>query len=197
MGTEKGYALLSVSDALFYCPCCVMEQQNNAIIALQDTVKSLTTQLSELQAKCAQQSPSTAEQPSDTTEQTWTAVVKEGKGPQSNSRGKGKGKGLTNRSGGRKEENAPNRSSPTQTGKGDNGNHNAEQECDPIENGSSSSDEASQESSPITPATNTREGACQGEEKSVGDSESCQCCYSKEHHLPADGICVGQSASQT
>ena len=101
--TKQRYALLSVSDAPFYCPCCVMEQQNNAIIALQETVKSLTTQLSELQAKCAEQSPCTAEQPSDPTEQPWTAVVKEGQWPQcqvaSSSRRKGKGKGHTNRSG--------------------------------------------------------------------------------------------------
>ena len=153
--TKQRYALLSVSDAPFYCPCCVMEQQNKAIIALQDTVKTLTTQLSELQGKCAEHSPSTAEQPSDTTEQPWTTVVKEGKGPRSqvasNSRGKGKGKGLTIRSGGRKEENALNHSSPTQTGKGDNDNNDTEQERDPIENGSSSSDQSYQESSPIRP----------------------------------------------
>ena len=198
--TKQRYTHLSVSDAPFYCLCCVMEQQNNAITALQDTVKTLTTQLSELQAKCAEQSPSTAEQPSDTAEQPWTAVVKEGKGPRSegasNNKGNGNGKGHTIRSGSRKEEtDAPNRSSPTQTGKRDNSNRDAVQECDHIENGSSSS---SQESSPIhAPTRNTREGACQGEEKSVGHSESCQCCYSKEHHLPADGICIGQSASQT
>ena len=81
-----------------------MEQQNNAIIALQDTVKTLTIQLSELQANCAEQPHSTAKQPSDTTEQPWTVVVKEGKGPRSqvasNSRGKGKGKGHTISNGG-------------------------------------------------------------------------------------------------
>ena len=152
--TKQRYALLSGSDAPFYCPCCVMEQQNNAIIALQDTVKTLTTQLSELQAKCAEQPHSTAEQPSDTTEQPWTVVVKEGKGPRShvasnNSRGKGKGKGHTISSGGRKKENAPNRSGPTQTGKGNNGNCDTEKECDPIENSSFSDGETSQEGSPI------------------------------------------------
>ena len=96
---KQRYALLSVSDAPFYCPCCTMEQQNNAIIALQDTVKTLTTQLSELQAKFAEQPHSTTEQPSDATEQPWTVVVKKGKGPRSqvasSSRGKGKGKGHT------------------------------------------------------------------------------------------------------
>ena len=132
--TKQRYALLSVSDAPFYCPCCMMEQQNNASIALQDTVKTHTTHLSELQAKCAEQSPSTAEQPSDSADQPWTAMVKEGKEPwnqvASNSRGKDKGRGCTIGSGGRKEENAPNRSSPTQTDKGDDGNHNAERECE-------------------------------------------------------------------
>ena len=100
--------------------------------------------MSELQAKCAEQSPSTAEQPPDTSEQPWTAVVKEGKGPQSqvasNSRGKGIGKGHTIKNVGRKEENAPSRSSLTQTGKGDNSNRDTEQEHDSIENSSSSSD---------------------------------------------------------
>ena len=92
--TKQRYALLSVSGGSFYCPCCVIEQQNNAIIALQDTIKTFTMQLSELEEKCTEQSPSTAEHPSDTAEQPWTAVIK--KGPQSqvarDSRGKGKGK---------------------------------------------------------------------------------------------------------
>ena len=102
--TKKRYALLSVSDAPFYCPCCVIEQQNRVIAALQNTVKTLATQLTELQAKCTEQSsnspeqPSdTTEQPTDTTEQPWTMVVKKGKGPVnqlvSNGMGKGKGKG--------------------------------------------------------------------------------------------------------
>ncbi len=102
--SKERYALLSVSDAPFFCPCCVMEHQNRAIVALQDTVKTLATQLSELQVKCNEVLPLAA-QPTDATEQSsdssdsaeqpWTVV--KGKGTWSkvvsNKKGKGKGKG--------------------------------------------------------------------------------------------------------
>ena len=61
--TKKRYALLSVSDAPFYCPCCMTEQQNRVIAALQNTVKTLATQLTELQAKCTEQSSNRAVAP--------------------------------------------------------------------------------------------------------------------------------------
>ena len=44
-----------------------VEQQNRIIAALQGTVKTLATQLTELQAKCTQQSFNSPEKSSDTT----------------------------------------------------------------------------------------------------------------------------------
>ena len=74
--TKKRYESLAGSEAPFLCPSCTMEQQSSAIAALQEAVKSLTTQLAEsqLQHVCSE------EQPSPMPPQKWSLVVRNGKG---------------------------------------------------------------------------------------------------------------------
>jgi len=84
---KKRHEVLSASEAPFFCPSCVMEQQSRDIATLQEAVKALTAQLSELQL---QQIPTNDEQPSTRPQQQWSTVVRKGKG---GSKGKGKGNG--------------------------------------------------------------------------------------------------------
>jgi len=74
---KKRPEVLSASAAPFFCPSCVMEQQSRGIATLQEAVKALTAQLSELQL---QQIPTNDEQPSTRPQQQWSTVVRKGKG---------------------------------------------------------------------------------------------------------------------
>ena len=74
--------VLDASEAPFFCPTCVANQQSREIAALQDAVKALTAQLSELQLqRTDERRPSTIQQ------QPWSVVVRSG------NKGRGRGKG--------------------------------------------------------------------------------------------------------
>lgn len=79
--TKEKFALLAAApDVPFFCPGCVMNQQRCEISALQEAVKAITAQLSEMQR---QQQPERCSNGKLSQQQPWTEVVRKRKKPAS------------------------------------------------------------------------------------------------------------------